>query len=70
MEKDIEQAFQEFKDIDEPRGDIQGICEARAMQILKKYNPEFKSSDYMTVMEVSDLILQKIDEYHEQINPF
>ena len=48
--------------------DLQGVCEAEAFNILKKYNPDFslkQEKAYIPVMEVSGQILEGI---YDQIN--
>ena len=64
MKNDILKAIEEFKDIDCPRGDLQGICEARSFEILKKSNPHFTpTNNWRDVFDVSEEILQGIDDY-------
>ena len=64
MKNDILKAIEEFKHIDCPRGDLQGICEARSFEILKKSNPNFSpTKNLLDVFDVSGKILQGIDDY-------
>ena len=59
MKADIQKAIEEFSPLFDAvtTSDLQGICEARAFQILADRNAE---TDFLTVMKLSDEILEGI----------
>ena len=74
MEKEIkaviDQAIKENWFNEMTTSDLQGVCEAQAFNIIKKYNPAFslkQEKSYIPVMEVSDQILSGI---YDRVNPF
>jgi len=63
MKEDIQEAIKEFTPLYDlvTTSDLQGITEARAMQILRKYNGVFHATaNVFDVLAVSDEILEGI----------
>ena len=65
MESEIEKAVEEFSPLyDEvTTSDLQGLCMARAMQILRAHG---HADDVISVMNLSDKILEAIYEKEEK----